>query len=495
MALPTEIIGGRLIDGSSFLPTSKMLMNQRVGMVKRNQFLGSPVLVPSQQIRRQEQLKRAVRAPVAAISEDIIKTNNKTTVPEKAVNFKVRAVVTVRNKHKEDLKETIVKQLDSLTDKIGRNVVLELISTDVDPKSKEPRRSKPAALRDWSKKSNLKAERVHYTAEFTVDSNFGVPGAITVINKHQQEFFMESITIEGFACGPVHFPCNSWIQSKKDHPGKRILFSNKPYLPSETPAGLRALREKELRDLRGDGKGVRKLSDRIYDFDVYNDLGNPDKSVSLTRPSLGGKTIPYPRRCRTGRLPMDSDITAESRVEKPLPLYVPRDEQFEESKQNTFSAGRLKAVLHTIIPSLKATISAENHDFSGFSDIDILYKEGLLLKVGLQDEIWKNLPLPKVVTKIQESSEGMLKYDTPKILSRDKFAWLRDDEFARQAVSGVNPVSIESLKVFPPKSNLDPEIYGPQESAFKEEHILGHLNGLSVSQVIIINFLSFLLLY
>jgi lipoxygenase len=71
----------------------------------------------------------------------------------------------------------------------------------------------------------------------------------------------------------------------------------------------------------------------------------------------------------------------------------------------------------------------------------------------------------------------------------DKFAWLRDDEFARQAVSGVNPVSIESLKVFPPKSNLDPEIYGPQESAFKEEHILGHLNGLSVSQVIIINFL------
>jgi len=133
MALAPEIIGGRLIDGSSFLPASKMLTNQRVGMVRRNQFLGSPVLVPSQQIRRQEQLKRAVRAPVAAISEDIIKTNNKTTVPEKAVNFKVRAVVTVRNKHKEDLKATIVKQLDSFTDKIGRNVVLELISTDVDP--------------------------------------------------------------------------------------------------------------------------------------------------------------------------------------------------------------------------------------------------------------------------------------------------------------------------------------------------------------------------
>jgi lipoxygenase len=54
-----------------------------------------------------------------------------------------------------------------------------------------------------------------------------VPGAITVSNKHQQEFFLETITIDGFACGPVHFPCNSWVQSKKDHPAERIFFSNK----------------------------------------------------------------------------------------------------------------------------------------------------------------------------------------------------------------------------------------------------------------------------
>lgn len=79
-----------------------------------------------------------------------------------------------------------------------------------------------------------------------------------------------------------------------------------PYLPSETPAGLRSLREKELGDIRGDGKGVRKLSDRIYDFDVYNDLGNPDRGIDFARPNLGGNKIPYPRRCRTGRLPSDT---------------------------------------------------------------------------------------------------------------------------------------------------------------------------------------------
>lgn len=92
--------------------------------------------------------------------------------------------------------------------------------------SKGPHKSKPAVLKDWSKKSNLKTERVNYIAEFVVDSNFGVPGAITVTNKHQQEFFLESITIEGFACGAVHFPCNSWVQSKKNHPDSRIFFSN-----------------------------------------------------------------------------------------------------------------------------------------------------------------------------------------------------------------------------------------------------------------------------
>ena len=65
----------------------------------------------------------------------------------------------------------------------------------------------------------------------------------------------------------------------------------------------------------------------------------------------------------------------------------------------------------------------------------------------------------------------------------DKFAWLQDDEFACQALAGVNPVTIDGLQAFPPVSNLDPKIYGPQESALKEEHIIGQLDGMSVQQV------------
>lgn len=44
-------------------------------------------------------------------------------------------------------------------------------------------------------------------------------------------------------------------------------------------------------------------------------------------------------------------------------------------------------------------------------------------------------------------------------------------------------MSIQRLTVFPPVSKLDPSIYGPQESALKEEHIIGHLNGMSIQQV------------
>ena len=73
------------------------------------------------------------------------------------------------------------------------------------------------------------------------------------------------------------------------------------YLPSQTPNGLKRLREEELKILRGNGQGERKTFERVYDYDVYNDLGNPDSSVDLKRPVLGGKQYPYPRRCRTGR--------------------------------------------------------------------------------------------------------------------------------------------------------------------------------------------------
>ena len=44
----------------------------------------------------------------------------------------MRAVLTVRNKVQEDFKETLVKKIDAFADQIGRNVVLELFSVEID---------------------------------------------------------------------------------------------------------------------------------------------------------------------------------------------------------------------------------------------------------------------------------------------------------------------------------------------------------------------------
>uniref|UniRef100_A0A453C2S0 Lipoxygenase n=1 Tax=Aegilops tauschii subsp. strangulata TaxID=200361 RepID=A0A453C2S0_AEGTS len=193
---------------------------------------------------------------------------------------------------------------------------------------------------------------------------------------------------------------------------------------------------------------------------------------------------PRPRRRQAPVPAADADGPAKhrhSRVEYPEPIYVSRDEEFEEGKNEMLSEGAIKALLHNFMPLLVSSVSPDSRDFAGFHDVDNLFKEGLRLKQALHDQLFQKIPF---VRKIQENSEGLLRYDTPDIIKKDKFAWLRDDEFARQALAGINPVNIQRLQVFPPVSRLDPAVYGPPESAITEEHIIGNLDGMSVQQAL-----------
>lgn len=97
--------------------------------------------------------------------------------------------------------------------------------------SLEPKLSKEAVL-EWSNERRLIGadECGTHKVEFEVDSDFGIPGAVTVINNYETEFFLESITIE--RC--VHFGCKSWIQPNTLHPEKRVFFTNKVYLATYT---------------------------------------------------------------------------------------------------------------------------------------------------------------------------------------------------------------------------------------------------------------------
>ncbi|KAF2297711.1 hypothetical protein GH714_002399 [Hevea brasiliensis] len=82
---------------------------------------------------------------------------------------------------------------------------------------------------------------------------------------------------------------------------------------------------------------------------------------------------------------------------------------------------------------------------------------------------------------MSESITESHRFDAPKGISGE-LSCLRDDEFGRLTLRGMNPFSIERPKAFPPVSKLNTSIYGPPESAVEEEHIIAHLNGMSVQQ-------------
>ncbi|MBA0736525.1 hypothetical protein Gogos_010068 [Gossypium gossypioides] len=226
--------------------------------------------------------------------------------------------------------------------------------------------------------------------------------------------------------------------------------------------------------LRGNGTGERKKFERIYDYDVYNDLGDPDHNLKHKRSVLGGKHFPYPRRCRTGRWRCETDPFSEKRNGH---FYVPRDECFSEIKQLTFSAKTVYSLMHCLIPTVQSTIADPNKPFPHIGAVDSLFSDGINLPPLKEQGLW-NTVLPKLFTAITEGSEDVLRFKAPDTMAREKFFWFRDEEFARQTLAGLNPHSIRLVTEWPLKSKLDPSIYGPAESAITDEMINQEIGGI-----------------
>ncbi|GMH00077.1 hypothetical protein Nepgr_001916 [Nepenthes gracilis] len=360
--------------------------------------------------------------------------------------------------------------LDDISDFLGKTLLLELVSADLDPRNgleKEP-------IKGYVHRISADQEEVKYGAELVVPPGFGEVGAVLVENEHHKEMYLRNIVLDGFPSGSVSFTCNSWIHSKFDNPEKRIFFTDKSYLPSETPKGLKRLREIELENLRGNGQGERKSSERIYDYDTYNDLGDPDSKPELQRPVLGGKQHSYPRRCRTGRPRCKKDPLSESRSSS---VYVPRDEQFSSVKQLTFSAKAVYSVLHAVIPSLETAMIDSELGFPYFSAIQSLYNEGVNVPMLAKHLSLKDI-LPRLVKAFNDYEQGVLRFEPPAMFERDSFGWFRDEEFSRQALAGLNPCSIKLVTELPLKSTLDPKVYGPPESAITPELVEREIRGL-----------------
>lgn len=88
-------------------------------------------------------------------------------------------------------------------------------------------------------------------------------------------------------------------------------------------------------------------------------------------------------------------------------MYVPRDEAFEDIKQDTLSTKRWNGVMHNLIPSIVAKFLSPNIPFNTFSDIDKLYVDGIALKDGSQK---KNF-----INQILSAAERLLKFEIPVI--------------------------------------------------------------------------------
>ncbi|KAH9610572.1 hypothetical protein KSS87_003332 [Heliosperma pusillum] len=399
-------------------------------------------------------------------------------------SLQVRAIITIKKKIKERLVDKVEDQWFNYMISFGQAIFLQLVSEQINPETNSGK-TVEAYVKDWPTNSSS-SEHLHideYVADFTVPSDFGNPSAILITNCHNKEFYLVEVVLQGFQGGPVFFPANSWIHSRNDNPESRIIFRNNAYLPSQTPPGIKDLRREDLLSIRGNGKGEKKLHERVYDYAPYNDLGNPDKDADLVRPVLSGSEFPYPRRCRSGRPPMKTDPECESRIEKPKPVYVPRDETFEEMKQATFAAGRLRGVLHNLVPQINATLSSSDLPFGCFSEFDKLYIDGFTIKDEDHADKAKYY-VGKFTKQLLSIKDNLLKYEIPAVIRSDRFSWLRDTEFARQALAGVNPVNIELLKEFPITSNLDPAVYGPPESAITKEVLEQEMNGMTVEEAL-----------
>ncbi|AES61371.1 putative linoleate 9S-lipoxygenase [Medicago truncatula] len=409
---------------------------------------------------------------------------------DKSNRHQVEGTVVLMKKSVLDFNDFTASMLDGLHEFVGKGVSLQLVSTvNTDSENGlKGKLGKPANL-DWSTASKpLSTGESTFKVSFDWDEEIGTPGAFLIWNNHDNEFYLKSLTLKGVPGQDViHFVCNSWVYPAKNYVKDRIFFSNKTYLPSETPTTLLKYREEELETLRGDGKGQLEKWDRVYDYACYNDLGNPDKGLEHSRPILGGSAeYPYPRRGRTGREPAKSDPNYETRLdlEMSLKIYVPRDEKFGHLKMSDFLAYALKSIVQVLKPELESLFDSTPNEFDSFEDVLKLYESGIDVPEGLLKDVRENIHGEILKEILRTDGEKLLKFPLPQVIAVDKSAWRTDEEFAREMLAGVNPVMICSLQEFPPKSKLDHKVYGDQSSKITKEHIEINLDGLTVDEAI-----------
>ncbi|XP_021273650.1 linoleate 9S-lipoxygenase 1-like [Herrania umbratica] len=394
-----------------------------------------------------------------------------------------------------------------------RSVAIQIYSSDkVDPHTRIGLESKKAHLQKW--KINRKPSIIQYKLNFEVVRGFGSPGAFAVENRGRHEFFLKSATFKYNSPVPdgeeedFFFRCASWVYPLDKTGVKRIFFINQLYLPDRTPPGLVALRKKELKKLRGRGlKDERQPWDRIYEYDCYNDLGDPDNSPEYARPILGGsKEYPYPRRLRTGRPLSQHDHMTESRPVGCFRTFVPPDERLSPKKQEQLRDNFVNAlvrfltpksdqppqsyqecpnliqkILHFFVPKSafstadfsmiqsivdfvlrkpKPPSHQDTQSLDSIDDIVAIFSDKQVKEMDkrVKQKLKKLVPA-EIFNQVVDATtkRNVLNSQSPSIMAENQYDCFDDDEFGRQMLAGTNPVRIRSLKEFSPREDSLPE--------------------------------------
>ncbi|CAL5380734.1 unnamed protein product [Camellia sinensis] len=386
--------------------------------------------------------------------------------------------------------------VDRVDEILGHKVCLQLISAVNGDPGKDfcGKIGKPAYLEDWITKLTPPSADVSFNVTFKWDEEIGVPGAFTIKNFHHNEFYLKTVTLEEIpGHAQIQFVCNSWVYPNEYYKKDRVFFTNQTYLPSETPAPLRHYREEELLTLRGNGTGKLEEWDRVYDYDLYNDLSEPETDKKYGRPILGGSSkYPYPRRGRTGRPQLEkASYKLNPRYESRLPLlkslsiYVPRDERFNHLKLSDAVGYGLKSLFQFLLPEFEAQFDKTPQEFETLEDVLKLYDGGIKIPdCHLLESLGKEIPVKKQKVIFRTDGERLFHFPVPQVIKEDKSAWRTDEEFTREMLAGVNPVVIRRLQVFPPNSKLNPKVYNNQANSKTKESIEKKLEGLTIDEAL-----------
>ncbi|XP_057831404.2 linoleate 9S-lipoxygenase 6 [Cryptomeria japonica] len=416
-------------------------------------------------------------------------------------HIKIEGTVVLRKASLMDMKDYSASFGDRAAEFLQRNVFFQLVSCDqTDNETGKGKVSPHKAALDWNWPGlGTVVKDTTHKITFEWPADYGTPGAILVKNKHAREFYLKHVCIHLPDQGEVNFLCNSWVYPTwmakfcSSLSSGRIFFANNSYLPTETPVGLVGWRGEELVKMRGNGTGKREPWDRIYDYDVYNDLGDLQNGKNLERTIIGGSAdFPYPRRCRTGRNRLRINHAYEGRKQEwklaalvSPGFYIPADEKFPQASLSDFRAHFFKAFSKKFISDLVTNLNVVKKHFGNLKEVKSLYSKGLNLPADITISLAKAVvPFQMIKGILDTNDQAVLKFPKPNIINRDDNAWRTDEEFARQTLAGINPMVIKRLERFPPHGNLNPQIYGPQKSSITKEHLLPYLDEMSVEKAI-----------